>query len=469
MVPNGSFQAVIEGLYSSPIALSGVIDRVPLGVLLLDSGLRLLTMNHAAEALTGFQREEVQGIPCRDILRSSFCPRDCPARTTSIEGKSACREGDIVNRDRRKIPIRLTSASLRDSSGKILGHIETVEDLRPYQQLDTDLKRTFGYGSLLGTSRKMEAVFKLLPIIAATDSSVLITGETGTGKDLLAETIHEASERARHPFIKVNCGALPENLLESELFGHKKGAFTGAVIDKPGRMRLAHQGTLYLTEIGDLPLVLQVKLLTFLDDRIIYPLGGTKGFHTDVRIIAATNQNVDRMVRSGDFRKDLLFRLKVVQLHLPPLRDREGDVALLMDHFLQVFASRFGKKIKGFAENVRMRMLAYPFPGNVRELKNIIEYAANVCLEDQITPEHLPTYLLESSPAPPAADLSYETGDLPSEQAQPKDWLTIERQLIVDALIKAKGRRGRAASILGWARSTLWRKMKQYDLDAEAI
>jgi len=472
MVSNRSSRAAIEGLYSSPIALSAVIDQIPLGVLLLDSDLRLLTMNSVMEALTGFRREEVQGIPCSNILRSNFCLRECPAREAATGVKSASIEGDIINRDRRRIPIRLTSAPMLDALGNTLGYIETVEDLRPFQKLDTDLKRTFGFGSLLGKSSKMEAIFKLLPVIAGTDSSVLITGETGTGKDVLAETIHEASERSRHPFIKINCGALPENLLESELFGHKKGAFTGAVRDKPGRMGLAHQGTLYLTEIGDLPLVLQVKLLTFLDDKVIYPLGGTKGFQADVRIIAATHRNLEHMVREGDFREDLLFRLKVVQLPLPPLRDREGDVALIMDHFLALFSSRFGKKIKGLSADVRRILLAYPYPGNVRELKNVIEYAINICQEDQITEDHMPAYLLDYDPGGLAAETMGESGDAimlsPRRDRTPgRNWTAIERQLIIDALVQARGRRSKAASILGWARSTLWRKMKLYGLEGE--
>jgi PAS domain S-box-containing protein len=462
----------VEGLFRLKIALASVLDPVPLGILILDNDLKLLAMNSAMEALTGLDRGEVMGAACRDVLRSNFCLRECPARTSSTEIAPTCREGDIISRERAKIPIRLTSAPLKDSSGETIGFVETVEDLRPLQNLDRELKQSFGVGSLLGRSSRMQEIFRLLPAIAGTDSSVLITGETGTGKDVLAETIHEASERARHPFIKVNCGALPESLLESELFGHKKGAFTGAVADKPGRMRLAHNGTVYLTEIGDLPLPLQVKLLTFLDDRIIYPLGSAKGFQTDVRIIAATHRNLQLMVREGGFREDLLFRLKVVQLHLPPLRDRENDVELLMDHFMGRFSTRFGKKISGLSPEARMKLASYSFPGNIRELKNIIEYAVNVCREDQITMDHLPTYLQGDAPVVPAPG---GVGDgphnaIPSHQdTQGQDWISIERQLIVDALIKAKGRRGKAASILGWARSTLWRKMKQYGLEAEVV
>jgi transcriptional regulator with PAS, ATPase and Fis domain len=315
----------------------------------------------------------------------------------------------------------------------------------------------------------MEELFRILPMIAQTDSAILVTGETGTGKDLLAEAIHRSSNRSAGSFIKVNCGALPEPLMESELFGHKKGAFTGAVNDKPGRIRLAHNGTVYLTEIGDLPLSLQVKLLTFLDDKVVHPLGGTKGFAANVRIVAATHQDLERMVREGRFREDLLYRLNVVRLHLPALRERGDDVVLLMDHFLHIFSGRFGKTIRRYSPQVRHVLASYAYPGNVRELRNIVEYAANICQEDRIELEHLPTYLTEQtpvSPGPAPDQVTISPREATSEQLIGRDmsWEDIERQLIVDALLKAKGRRTKAAALLGWGRSTLWRKMKQHGI-----
>ncbi len=465
------FDIRIEGLFSSSIELARLLDEIPLGVLLLDRHSKILMMNPAMEALTGYRLEETLGLPCCDVLRSNFCPMTCPAQEELKGGKPICLEGDIINRDRHKISIRLTSAPIKDASGRILGFIETLEDLRLLQQLDKDLGTAFGFGPLLGRSPKMEEIFKILPAIARTDSSVLITGETGTGKDVLAEAIHQASDRARHPFIKVNCGALPETLLESELFGHKKGAFTGAVADKPGRLRLAHNGTLYLTEIGDLPLPLQVKLLTFLDDKVVFPLGSTKGFQADVRIIAATHRDLERMVLEGRFREDLLFRLKVVQLHLPPLRERDGDLSLIMDHFLALFSSRFGKKVSGFSDEVRQKLLSYSYPGNVRELRNVVEYSVNICQEEQIKPKHLPTYLFELGSERLEKDTSSQriqpaVLSAPHEKTAGTNWTSIERQLIIDALIKAKGRKSKAAEILGWGRSTLWRKMKQHGLEA---
>jgi transcriptional regulator with PAS, ATPase and Fis domain len=277
-------------------------------------------------------------------------------------------------------------------------------------------------------------------------------------------------------FIKINCGALPETLLESELFGHTRGAFTGAVRDKPGRFQLADGGTLYLTEIGDLPLTLQVKLLTFLDDKEIIPLGGTRSAKADVRLIAATHRDLPAMVRQGDFREDLLFRLNVVRLEVPPLREREGDIRLLMEYFLNKFNRQFQKDIRGFSPEAIEMLRRYPYPGNVRELGNMVEYATNVCHETTIKPEHLPDYLGGpwDEPLQPEGRV---TGGERNSYLGLKDegvgkrvednrlnWKEMERRLISEALLRSRGNRTKAAKHLGWGRSTLWRKMKQHNL-----
>jgi transcriptional regulator with PAS, ATPase and Fis domain len=321
----------------------------------------------------------------------------------------------------------------------------------------------------------MTKLFQTIPLVAQNDSAVLITGETGTGKDMLAEAIHQASNRAKGPFVKINCGALPETLLESELFGHQKGAFTGAVENKPGRFRLAHNGTLYLTEVGDLPLALQVKLLTFLDDKVVYPLGSTKGFQANVRVITATHRNLDMMVKERMFRKDLMFRLNVVRLHLPPLRKRGDDVRLILDHFLNIFASRFRKDVKNISKKALQILLDYSFPGNVRELRNVVEYAVNICPKGQIQPMHLPAYLMDAksqsalSPFGEAEPSEWSAPPITSniEKSDHKTWASMERDIIMEALVKAGGRRNKAAAILGWGRSTLWRKMKQYKINEQ--
>jgi len=465
-------ESQINGLFSAPVAFMPLMDEIPLALALLNPDRRIVFINRALETLLGFSQKQAKGIPCAHVLRSNICVQHCPALRFDDQSEPICLDGDIINRDRRKIPIRVTFSPIRDKDGNLLGFLEAVEDVRLLRELDGKSGKAFSFGQLIGRSPQMERIFRILPVIAQSDSSVLITGETGTGKDFVAEAIHQASQRVRSPFVKVNCGALPETLLESELFGHQKGAFTGAMENKPGRFRLAHNGTLYLTEIGDLPLSLQVKLLTFLDDKVVYPLGSTKGFQVDARVIAATHRNLEQMVQEGRFREDLLFRLNVVRQHLPPLRERGDDVRLLLDHFLYKFAPQFKKPIKGFSAKALRILRNYSYPGNVRELRNIVEYAVNICQEDQIQPRHLPSYLTEVKMSEPHRGEDDQSGsaavlptfDLAGKEAD-MNWGMMERKMIMDALIKAGGRRNKAAAILGWGRSTLWRKMKQYGID----
>ena len=462
--------ARILGLFEHTVSFPFILDEIPLGIAVLDAERRIVLLNRTLEGLTGFVRREAHGIPCAYILRNNICLENCPFLNIQESSEPISLEGNIINRDRQKIPVRITFAPIRDSVGKIVGFLEAVEDIRALRAKEGNIGKAYSFGHLIGRSPQMERIFQVLPVIAQSDSSVLITGETGTGKDFVAEAIHQASPRARDAFIKVNCGALPETLLESELFGHQKGAFTGAVENKPGRFRLAHNGTLYLTEIGDLPLSLQVKILTFLDDKVVYPLGSTKGFQVNVRIIAATHRNLEKMVREGRFREDLLFRLNVVRLQLPPLRERGDDVRLLLDHFLHAYVSQFKKPVQGFSSKALKILIDYRYPGNVRELKNIVEYSLNICQEDRIQPKHLPAYLTEPGVAhemrseetvPPAFAVPVQGNEETS-----CDWAAMERKLILDALVQAKGRRSKAAELLGWGRSTLWRKMKQYGMDS---
>lgn len=463
--------AAVQGLFSAPVALEAIIDEIPTGVLILDPGRHVILMNQALEALTGFSRKDVAGIGCHHVLRSRICFKDCPFLKMDKDSESVCQQSDIINKDRQLIPVRVTMAPVTDPAGSLAGYVETVEDMRAIRDLDAEIHEAFSYSHIIGKSPKMEKIFQMLPLIAQNDSSVLITGETGTGKDLLAEAIHESSARAKGPFIKVNCGALPETLLESELFGHRKGAFTGAVENKTGRFRLAQNGSLYLTEIGDLPLSLQVKLLTFLDDKIVYPLGSAKGVHVDVRVIAGTHRNLEEMVRAGQFREDLLFRLNVVRLHLPPVREREEDKRLLIDHFLNTFARHFGKSISGFTGKALQFLKSYDYPGNVREMRNIIEYAVNICQDKQIDTAHLPAYVVERLEGREAPSEKESRSGKPPAPAQektaplPASWPETEKQMILEALARAGGRRGKAAGILGWGRSTLWRKMKHHQID----
>lgn len=476
----------VHGLFARTVSLQGLLDDIPLGAMILDRDRRILSLNRAMEALTGFGRSDASGVCCANILRNAVCMENCPLddETFLQSGSAECLEGNIVNRERKKIPVRITVAPVVDEAGECCGFLETVEDLRPLNSRDWKGDHAYRFGNLIGNSPQMERIFQTLPMVGQTESSVLITGETGTGKDLVAEAIHLSSDQAKGPFIKVNCGALPETLLESELFGHQKGAFTGAAENKPGRFKLAHNGTLFLTEIGDLPLGLQTKLLTFLDDKTVFPLGSTQGVKVKVRIIAATLRDLEGMVRSGQFRSDLLFRLNVIRLHLPPLREREGDVRLLLDRYLRLFTEQAGKGILGFAPEVLDILLGYAYPGNVRELKNIVEYAVTFCLTETVDVHHLPDYLRSRqsrADGGTGADAIFESppasgtvsGLLEDRQGAARPgrglvdgtWREMERRMILDALKQAKGKRSQAADLLGWGRSTLWRKMKSLGLD----
>jgi two-component system, NtrC family, response regulator AtoC len=459
----------IKGFHESSVALPQFLDEIPVGVMVFGPDRRVLLINRALEALTGFLSREAHGIPCSYILRSNLCLQGCQMKLVGETSEPVCAEANIINRNRQKISVRLTTGPLLDAKGNLVGFVKSVEDLRSCEDAVEESHKSFVFGKMVGRSQEIQRIFRVIPVIAQTDSSVLVTGQTGTGKDFVAEAIHQASNRAKGPFIKVNCGALPESLLESELFGHQKGAFTGATENKPGRFRLAHNGTLYLTEIGDLPVNLQVKLLSFLDDKVLHPLGSTKGIHVDVRVIAATHRNLEQMVRQSTFREDLLFRLNVVRLHLPPLVQRGDDIKMLINHFLQTFSPRFKKKVTEVHDDARQILLDYPYPGNVRELRNIIEYAVNICEGNRILPEHLPTYILEYAPDEDGMnDIQKLAAELPSPQrpvgGPDLSWTDTERKMIMDAMIKAQGRRIEAARILGCGRSTLWRKLKRYGL-----
>ena len=455
--------------------ITEIIDGIPLGVAIIDLDLRIRIINSAMESLTGFNRKGAYGVPCRYILRNNLCTKGCPARKVLKKEEPVSIEGDIVNLAHQKIPVMINISLLRNIDGNPIGFVETIEDISLVKEFDRKIQGPSLYHNIIGHSPKMEEIFNTLQLISQTDSSILITGETGTGKDILAEAIHRSSMRAKGPFIKINCGALPENLLESELFGHKRGAFTGAVEDKHGRFRLANNGTIYLTEIGDLPLPLQVKLLTFLDDKEFYPLGSNKPIKSDARVVAATHRNLDEMARQGTFREDLKFRLNVIRIELPALRERGDDIRLLMNHFLQYFVKKFNKRVTEFSPDSITIILNYSYPGNIRELRNIVEFAVNLCQDKVIRPKHLPSYLYE----PVSVDQMIPSDGviLPSgttipvlnreslyKTTNPFDWERIESRMIVEALAQSRGNRTTAAKLLGWGRSTFYRKMKKYKL-----
>ncbi len=459
------------------IPVTEILNGVPHGVAILDRDLCIMEMNRFLEVLTGFANVDARGVHADFILRSNIGNNGKLFRNVIETEEYLSISGDIISRHHKKIPVHFTVSSLKNESGDSTGLLVFLEDISSLQSFDKKRHTMSGVEEILGHSPKMQEMFELLPVLAHTDASVLITGETGTGKDLIAESIHKSSKRSRYPFIKVNCGALPESLLESELFGHVRGAFTGAVKDRPGLFRLAQDGTIFLTEIGDLPLTLQVKLLSVLDDMEFFPVGGVKKVHVNVRIIAATHRPLRELVKKGEFREDLFYRLNVLRLHVPALREREGDIRLLLDFFVREFSAGLHKSIKGYTPKALNILTVYAYPGNVRELRNIVEYAVNICQGEKIQKEGLPRYLFIPVEGKPHIS-AYERRDEHSEKAMPAlellaktgektvsgSWQEIEKEMIVEALKQTGGNRSRAAKILGWGRTTLWRKLNRHGL-----
>ncbi len=466
-------------------ALSGfdllnLLNGLPHAVVLIDTEGGIVAANRVFEAVTGYAASDVRGVGCDFVLRANPELKKSIFDSTFDAVEILSLEGDIINVNRKKAFVQFFISQLSSQNGKKIGYMVAVEDVTAQKERAWQQQGLLEAKGILGHSPKMQEILDFMPILARTDTTLLITGETGTGKDLLAEAIHHQSKRTTYPFIKVNCGALPETLLESELFGHVRGAYTGAHADKPGMFRLAQGGTLFLTEIGDLPLALQVKLLTVLDDREFFPLGSSKKVQVDVRLITGTNRDLRQMVKEGNFREDLYYRLNVLRAHMPPLRERGDDIPLLLDHFVKLLAGNLGKSIKGFSPEAMAELSRYAFPGNVRELRNIVEYATNVCPGDRITPAHLPTYIQAATVSPQALVPAAKNGDgqgrdsnqnnspaIGSENnfIQGNTWSEIEKGKILSALMSTGGNRSLAAQQLGWGRSTLWRKIKRYALD----
>ena len=432
-----------------------ILESISDGVFTVDADWRITSFNRAAEAITGIRRRDALGKTCSDVFRASMCEADCALRHTVKTGKPIINKSAfIVNADGRRVPISVSTAILRNERGRISGGAETFRDLSLVEELRKELEGRFQVGDLVSRSNAMRHVFDLLPQIAASDATVLIHGETGTGKELLARAIHSLSSRQNKPFVPVNCGAMPDTLLESELFGYMKGAFTGATKDKPGRFAMAEGGTVFLDEIGDISPALQVRLLRVLQERTYEPLGGTQTRHADVRIVAATHRDLAALIRKGSFREDLFYRLNVVKVDLPALRKRKEDIPLLVEHFVARFNRRQGKTVAGVAPDVMALLMAHDYPGNVRELENIIERAFVLCGAGSIERGHLPPELTGQPAAVPAP-----AGDTIAAQTR-----AAEAQAIRTALEHCGFNRLASARELGLHKSTLFRKIKALGL-----
>jgi len=432
-----------------------ILESISDGVFTVDHEWRITSFNRAAEEITGTPRREAIGRFCWEVFRSNMCEGDCVLRRTMKEGTTHVSTSTyIINSEKRRVPISISTAPLKNEQGDILGGVETFRDNTVVEELRRELRSSFQQGDMVSRSPLMKKIFTVLPRIAESDSTVLIEGETGTGKEILAKALHDLSPRRVKPFVAINCGALPDTLLESELFGYKAGAFTNAVKDKPGYFAIADGGTILLDEVGEISPAFQVKLLRVLEEREFQPLGGVDRQRTDVRIIAATNRDLAELLDQGEFRQDLFYRINIVRLQLPPLRERKEDIPLLTERFIDKMNRLRGKAVTGIDEEAMWLLMRHDYPGNIRELENIIEHAFILCSRGKVGVSHLPAYLLTAIPRP--APLR-EAHDLS------------EKEVLLEALRRNDYNRLAAARELGIHKSTLFRKIRKFKIALPAV
>ncbi len=445
-----------------------IIDSVQDGIIIVDEKGCFLAANQTAQLMTGYTEEELKGQSCR-ILNCTGCKivgKGAGKKWCGLFSEELIREKKCVITDRRNraIPIVKSATVLYNEKNEIMGAVETLKDISEnihYKNELASIKRMYhiddGFHGIIGRTPVMQNLYEGIESVASLDTPVMILGESGTGKEMVAKALHEIGNRSQKPFIKVNCAALSENILESELFGHVKGAYTGADSDRIGRFEAAHRGTLFLDEIGDIPLPVQVKLLRVLEERMIQRVGANRSIPIDVRIITATNKDLEKMIARGQFRDDLFFRINVFPLSLAPLRDRKDDITLIIQHFIHFHAEKTGKNILGFTPEAMRLMVAYSWPGNVRELRNAIEYAFVLARGKSIGPEHLPEKIASNRSPSPEPVIVRDAGDVVRVGES-------EKERLLDALQKEDGNQTRAARMLGVSRITIWKRIKKYGI-----
>ena len=425
------------------------------GTFTIDNEWNITAFNNSAEKITGYKKEDAIGNKCWNIFASNLCRNGCHMEQTMNKGKSTIgNELEIVQKSGNRVPIRINSAILLNNKNEKIGAVETFIDISEIKNLSAHLDERYSYENIIGKNKELKKIISVLESVAQTDSSVLLTGESGTGKELAARAIHLRSPRRTEVFMAVNCSAFVESLIESELFGHEKGAFTGAIRTKIGRFELAKGGTLFLDEIGDLSLAVQTKLLRVLETREFERVGGTKSIKMEARLIAATNKDLKKEILEGRFRKDLFYRINIINIHLPSLKERKDDLPLLVSHFIDHFNEKFGKSVRQFSSSAYDLLSEYEWPGNIRELENVIEHCFILCTGSIIQTDHLPKSIREKR---------VQTSIPVSTQIR-KNLMDTEKELILVTLEKNKWNKKAAAKELNINPSTLWRKMRKFEI-----
>ena len=430
--------------------LEAIFRSVTDAIVTVDNEMRVIEANDATRSICGIDPKEISGKKIGDCL--SGCNKSCiKVLMDTLKGNKTIKEYRVEcgQQNRPRQVVVLSSSPLVDSDNRSFGAVLVIRDITRLNALEQELKERYQFHNIIGKSGKMQGVYRLLENLADIETTVLIDGESGTGKELAAEALHYSGVRTSKPLVKVNCSALAENLLESELFGHVKGAFTGAIKDKEGRFEAANRGTIFLDEIGDLSPGLQVKFLRVLQEKEFERVGDTTPIKVDVRVIAATNQDLQEKVRRGEFREDLYYRLKVVKVTLPPLRERPEDIPLLVDHFCKSFNKKLKKNIRGVSDQVLRTFMYYPWPGNVRELMHALEHAYILSQDPVITVDDLPSEIRD-----------YSKSKIPFL----KDKSTLQPEEIIQALEKTDWNKAKASRLLGVSRQTLYRKIEDYKI-----
>ena len=427
-----------------------IVDAMPDATFIVDTALRITMINDRACNLVGIEPKEAMKLKCYEVFHTNVCETACPLKHAYEKGSIARDRVEILDNAGFEVPVIASSAVLYDHPGIAIGGVIIMEDLSRERAIAKKLEGRFRFEDLVSQDTKMHEIFSLIAKVAPSAAPVLIQGESGTGKELVARAIHNLSDRRDGPFVAINCGALPDNLLESELFGYKKGAFTDARRDKPGQFALANNGTLFLDEIADLPQNVQVKLLRVLQNGEFLPLGAVKPATSNCRIVAATNKDLEDLMRTGGFRQDLFYRLNVISIMIPPLRARKGDIPLLAEEFIHRYNSLNNRDIRGLSQPTMKLLMDYDFPGNIRELENIIEHACILCNDTEIRVEHLPMRIKQVVPQEGKRSIGESEADV-----------------IRKALALHDNNREETARYLGISRSTLWRKMKRYKINED--